>query len=119
MPYKDIEKKRACGRRWYHRNKKLKGYTEKHRRRYYDGKRIKNWLEKQYENQPCMDCGKCFPYCAMEFDHRGDEPKEFCVSQLNSYSASPKNIAIVMKEVSKCDFVCACCHKIRTWKRLQ
>ena len=147
MPYKDIEKRRECNNRYvvrhpervkqskenyaaanpekvkesknkyYHTNKEQE--RAKCRARYHDGRRIKDWLVKHYETQSCIDCTRVFPYCAMEFDHKGDEPKEFCISQMNTYVASSKNIAKVMKEISKCDFVCACCHKVRTWERLQ
>ena len=111
------DKVKANALAWYYRN--IEQEQAKGRAKYRDGNRIIDWLIEKYEGQPCMDCERAFPYCAMEFDHRGDEPKEFHVSKMNCYVASSKNIAKVMKEIDKCDFVCACCHKIRTWERLQ
>lgn len=63
------------------------------------------------KNKPCIDCRKRFPPCVMDFDHvRGK--KKFQLSQ--SISKAWSNI---MKEISKCDLVCANCHRIRTHAR--
>ena len=59
---------------------------------------------------PCSDCGQCFPPCAMDFDHRPGEVKLFKIS---SALSRPENV--LMAEVSKCDLVCANCHRIRTF----
>ena len=106
---------RANSLAWYHRNKERD--LIKSRAKYHDGRRIKDWLIKQYGDQPCMDCDKVWLFCAMDFDHRPDEVKSFCVSKLNVWVATPSSIAKVMKEIDKCDFVCASCHRVRTWKR--
>lgn len=61
---------------------------------------------------PCKDCGCTFPPCAMDFDHcRGQ--KKFEVSR-----GLDKPLSAVLEEIEKCDLVCACCHRIRTAKRL-
>lgn len=66
------------------------------------------------KSQPCMDCGKSYHPCVMDFDHvRGK--KKFCVS----IGISRYNIAIVLKEIAKCDLVCSNCHRMRTHNRRQ
>lgn len=59
---------------------------------------------------PCQDCGVKYPHYVMEFDHTGD--KKSNISELASRKASQKQL---WEEISKCDVVCANCHKVRTW----
>jgi hypothetical protein len=49
----------------------------------------------------------------MDFDHLEDN-KEFDVG--NSVRDLP-NVKKVMEEIAKCDLVCACCHRVRTYNR--
>lgn len=74
-------------------------------------KRHREWLEKR-KDVPCMDCGNKFLTCCMEFDHRPGEVKEFELSSGGHYP-----LVRVEKEASKCDLVCANCHRIRTRNR--
>lgn len=63
------------------------------------------------KNVPCVDCDVCFPPSCMEFDHvRGE--KRGNVGAMNSWSS-----ATVLKEIEKCDVVCANCHRVRTAQR--
>ena len=65
--------------------------------------------------QPCLDCGKLYPYCVMEFDHcRGIELFNIGVSHNQS-----RNIQSIKEEIKKCDVICANCHRIRTFNRGQ
>lgn len=59
---------------------------------------------------PCVDCGETDPV-VLEFDHL--EKKSFMVSQGLRYMAWEK----VLREISKCEVVCANCHKRRTAAR--
>ena len=63
------------------------------------------------EGKPCMDCGGSFPPEAMDFDHR--EGKRMSVSAMVRMKPTE---ATVLREISKCDLVCANCHRIRTWE---
>lgn len=63
--------------------------------------------------KPCVDCGGLFHSQAMEFDHRGG--KKFGISE----GASKHSLELVLKEVKKCDLVCANCHRVRTARRRQ
>jgi hypothetical protein len=60
------------------------------------------------KNVPCMDCGRYYPPCVMDFDHRGD--KKFSIGNVANASSE----ADLRNEISKCDVVCANCHRIRT-----
>lgn len=64
---------------------------------------------------PCQDCGGRFPPECMDFDHRDPDLKLFQIS-LAAVGFSPERLRKLMLEVSKCDLVCANCHRIRTKK---
>jgi hypothetical protein len=62
-------------------------------------------------NRPCVDCGGRFPNECMEFDHvRGT--KRANVGGLYASSST-----VLLREIEKCDLVCANCHRIRTFAR--
>lgn len=62
---------------------------------------------------PCADCGQRWPPVAMDFDHvRGEKIDN--VSNMVSQLRPPE---MIKSEMAKCDVVCACCHRIRTFKR--
>jgi hypothetical protein len=62
------------------------------------------------KEKPCRDCEKSFPPCCMDFDHvRGQKFKG--VGQMVGQHSLP----VILSEISKCDLVCACCHRVRTW----
>ena len=60
---------------------------------------------------PCGDCGMSFPPEAMDFDHIGTD-KTMNVSAMWSYSREK-----VLEDMSKCELVCANCHRVRTMSR--
>lgn len=68
---------------------------------------------RKLKDKPCMDCGGVFHYCVMDFDHRPGVEKDRNISQMWQ-KVSKKRIAV---EASKCDVVCANCHRLRTWIR--
>lgn len=71
----------------------------------------------QAKDGPCVDCGRRFPACAMDFDHvRGK--KSFNISEA-AFHWSPSRTEPLLAEISKCDLVCACCHRVRTWKAIR
>ena len=67
------------------------------------------------KDKPCADCGNSFPPIAMDFDHREENEKTGTISSL-VYNRSMEEI---LEETKKCDVVCACCHRIRTYARGQ
>ena len=79
---------------------------KKYERKFADFKAVINKLK----DVPCADCGQKFPPCAMDYDHKVGEIKSFNVGTGYSYT-----IVNVIKEIDKCDVVCANCHRIRTY----
>jgi hypothetical protein len=59
---------------------------------------------------PCMDCGRRFDPCAMDFDHRDPATKRFTVSRMVGRAPT----SAILAEIAKCDIVCANCHRQRT-----
>ena len=55
---------------------------------------------------PCADCDKHYFYACMQFDHLDAEKKTATINRL-MYRAS---LETVMKEIEKCELVCANCH---------
>lgn len=63
----------------------------------------------------CADCGYNTSFVALEFDHLdGRKSDEHTVARLMG-----KSINRIMTEIGKCEVVCANCHRIRTFNRLQ
>jgi hypothetical protein len=62
---------------------------------------------------PCADCGGEFPPYVMDFDHRGDARKDFWILR----RAGAVSRERLMRELAKCDVVCANCHRKRTRAR--
>ena len=69
-------------------------------------------LLKKVKSQPCADCGISYPDYVMDLDHRSDKVRD--VSKMLSYSMDR-----LLSEISKCDIVCANCHRERTYKQQQ
>jgi hypothetical protein len=69
-------------------------------------------MVRRAKDKPCADCEGWFHYCAMDFDHvRGEKVGE--ISRLLNRG----NLSLLLEEISKCDVICANCHRVRTWKR--
>lgn len=72
----------------------------------------KKWIDSIKLERGCKDCGyKRHPH-ALDFDHMPGFEKSFEVSQ--SVGRSKENL---LKEIEKCELVCANCHRIRTASR--
>ncbi len=66
------------------------------------------WLEVT----PCADCGRVYPAPCMQLDHaRGRKAR--CVGSFMSCTDA------LLRELKKCDVVCANCHALRTHRRGQ
>lgn len=61
--------------------------------------------------KPCSDCENSFHPQSMDFDHRGDKTMNVSVM------AGRRSWADILIEISKCDLVCANCHRVRTARR--
>ncbi|OHD16124.1 MAG: hypothetical protein A2Y38_11750 [Spirochaetes bacterium GWB1_59_5] len=113
---KDPEKRKKYNAAWYKRN------AESHKRRV--SARNKKIVAENAarlrgikEATPCADCGLVYPYYIMDCDHiRGVKTK----TKSRTMSALLKKAwswSKVLEELSKCDIVCANCHRARTYKR--
>jgi hypothetical protein len=67
------------------------------------------------KQRPCQDCGGEFHPWVMEFDHRDGTAKIAAVGDLISHGCTDEKL---LNEISKCDVVCANCHRLRTYNRL-
>jgi hypothetical protein len=61
---------------------------------------------------PCADCGRRFPPCVMQFDHRDPATKAHEVTRILMRARS-----VILAEVAKCDIVCTNCRRGRTYRR--
>lgn len=65
------------------------------------------------EKSGCVDCKENYPHYMLDFDHLPEFEKIDSPTQMiHKYSWEK-----AVEEMSKCDIVCANCHKIRTWNR--
>ena len=101
MPYKDLEKKRECRRRWYLNNKSSEIAHVKRRK-----KEIRSWFNDHKKGLICSGCGEDDPV-ALDFHHILDE-KEFGISKMVGDGYSKERIR---KELEKCKVLCANCHR--------
>lgn len=74
-------------------------------------KEFRDRLSAIKERSGCKDCG-ISNHIILDFDHIKD--KKYNVSQMIRDGFSWKAI---LKEIEKCEVVCANCHRIRTHKR--
>lgn len=91
------------------------GQKEKSNQRMKDKRNQKiKYIQQYKQERGCMDCGENYPYWILELDHaRGVK-----VSNLSKMVAT-HNMTDILIEIEKCDVVCANCHRIRTWQRIQ
>jgi len=107
MPYKDPIKQKEAQKKHYEQNKesyKSSSYNSRIKR--------KQVVVNIKESSPCIDCNKYYPYWVMQFDHVNSD-KVADVAKLITYASMEK----VLKEIAKCELVCANCHWTRTYKR--
>ena len=74
---------------------------------------VRSILLDRLRDVPCTDCGRRFPPYGMDFDHRDPTAKQYTVSRMIGRAGTAR----ILDEVSKCDIVCANCHRARTYDR--
>lgn len=97
---------KVCQRRYVkgHYDKNVQYYVEKAARRRIELRiEFYQWLQ----TQKCVDCGND-DFRVLEFDHLKD--KDFNIAE----KIGRVSLDVLMKEIDKCDIVCANCHRIRT-----
>jgi hypothetical protein len=65
-----------------------------------------------FRQHPCADCGESGPM-VLEFDHLDAGEKSFAIGSAVPY----RNWDSILLEISKCEVVCANCHRRRTARR--
>jgi hypothetical protein len=66
----------------------------------------------ELKSKPCFACGGVFSACAMDFDHRDPSTKvEQISTMVKTYVPWPR----ILEEIAKCDLLCACCHRLKTY----
>lgn len=66
------------------------------------------WIEKEFKTSPCNKCGISYPPYVMDFHHRDPSTKLFSISHGAYHHSRIK----LIEEISKCDLVCANCHRV-------
>lgn len=111
MPHSTLEARNAYSKAYYRANKAVinsRMVTINQRLRHDRYEEIV-----KLKSGPCLDCGNSFPSCVMDFDHRDPLLKVRDVSSMvKRMFAWPT----VLAEIAKCDLVCVCCHRLRTYK---
>jgi len=101
---------RECGKRQtrshYKRNKR--SYLKRNLRAYAERRQ----LVLEAKSRPCADCGIQYPYYVMDFDHKDGRLKEFALNTVHRVTKRA-----ILREIAKCDVVCANCHRERTHRR--
>lgn len=77
-------------------------------------KEISDFISKLKSNTACADCKKFYHPAIMEYDHLDSSTKFKPVSKLVQWGYGLKEI---LREIEKCDLVCANCHRMRTIRR--
>ena len=108
MPYKDPEAAKAAKAAWYQKNKQeISGRQRAERNK------KKDWITQyKLENSVCTDCKISYPPQILDFDHLKD--KKFSIS---GKGVKDNTLDAIIKEIEKCEIVCANCHRHRTYMR--
>lgn len=67
---------------------------------------------RRLKSGPCADCGEVHPHFVMDFDHRED--KRWSIRDM---MRRRHTLPAILREIAKCDLVCANCHRYRTEAR--
>lgn len=73
--------------------------------------KMQDWLENYKKTLACERCGENDHRC-LEFHHRNPDDKLFEVS---SKAGKGYGVETILKEIAKCDVVCANCHRKLTY----
>jgi hypothetical protein len=113
-------KNRAAGTRHSYCRECGKIITRRHyaqNKRQYLNRNLRSFTKRrefarQMKSRPCADCGIQYPYYVMDFDHREGEVKKYELNRIDRITTKA-----LIREIEKCDVVCANCHRIRTYQR--
>ncbi len=104
------ERARKARRDWYYRNKQYVQSKVIARKQ-----ELTRWFEEYKATLKCAHCGQDHP-AALDFHHRDGQAKDTEVGKAVSEGWCKERI---VKEIAKCDVLCASCHRILHWKERQ
>ena len=113
--YRWVDGRKVCPS--CHIEKGLDGYPPKPQswcRECLSTKTLRAELVEKYTGQPCTDCGRVFPWECMDWDHVHGKKLNNISSLAQQRSANAR--VKLYAEIEKCELVCACCHRTRTWR---
>lgn len=114
LPYKDLTSPEAQAGIKLSRRKYYLANKERIKEKSWDRRKSVIALVNDLKSAPCTDCGNTFPAVCMDFDHvRGVKVANVCTMVHEGMSQG-----MVLREIEKCELVCANCHRIRTADRL-
>ena len=122
MVYKSTEDTRRYIRNWmkrkYHKDFEYREQNKARSREYYmqnaecckekvakRREKIRDWLKEYKKGLVCGICGEDTP-CCLDFHHKGK--KDWGIAKM---VANNRGIEKILEEISKCDVVCANCHR--------
>jgi hypothetical protein len=114
MAYSNKAAQKKYHQNWYKRNRKRLLIKARANNKLYI-KRNREFIKDYKESRACLDCGKKYHPCAMDFDHIKGIKK----SNIAILVRMATSISTIKKEIDKCELVCANCHRLRTHKRIQ
>jgi len=86
------------------------------RKKWYTDRRIEvRRIVEEGKLKPCADCNVQYHPYVMQYDHVTGKKK----FNLGEATAKAATLQAVHDEIAKCEVVCANCHAMRTWSRLQ
>lgn len=91
--------------------KYYKNYAEERQYRKNYSKENSKKLKEYKESLPCTDCGVYYPSYVTDFDHISDN------KSANIGNMMSRGWPRILKEIEKCELVCANCHRERTHQR--
>lgn len=104
---KNQDRCRSCSKEWYRNNK------DKHKKNVAASRALRvsknREIIRALKDFPCVDCGIKYPYYVMDFDHKRGKK----LAHLSSLAGN--SLERILDEITKCDLVCANCHRIRTY----
>jgi hypothetical protein len=104
--FKNRERMRELRKKWYDKNKeseRSKAIVRQRIRR----QEFNKWYYEYKSKLSCIQCGFSHP-AAIDFHHRERGEKEFDPSHMRNLTNKKR----FLKEIEKCDVLCANCHRI-------
>lgn len=115
MPIWDEAKRKAYQKAYNTRRyKEDPEYCEAQKKRVrHRQKELRKWFWKLKETMSCMRCAENHPACLV-FHHRDSGKKDCDVANAITHGWGKERI---LKEIAKCDVLCANCHRKLHWEK--